>query len=583
LGARGRIFISYRRGDVPGDARGVCDRLERRFGKANVFMDVDRLLAGQRFDRELDKALSQCDVLIAVIGPRWMEILSKHVHSGERDFVHDEIAAALKRDIVVIPALIGQEGHMPSLPQRNDLPEDIRDLVLYQKHDIAHESFNRDADHLTAAIVSVLRGGRRVVPRRAIAISGAIGLTLIATLLGYWMDMIPGIGPSAVQLRPIPYPVTVIPQLNSDANREAKAADEAAKKKAAEEDTSRQAAEAAKRQADADAARKKAEEEATRKKAAEEDASRQAAEAAKRQADADAAKKKVEEEAAKKKAADEEAIRKAAEEARRQADANAVKKKAEEEAANRKAGTDCDRLAASPVDAARQSGVTGVDLGKIDTEAASTACNAAMLGYPAVARFAYQVGRVADAKNDYTRAIALYGVAAGKGHVAAMTELGSLYLVGRPGVQQNGTEARKWFEKAAALGDARAMFDLGLLYEYGNEVTQDYTEARKWYEKAAALGDAEAMNLIGGLYDDLSGWDLLLGRKRLKYRLDYDEAGKWYMKAAALGNATAMFKLGNLYEEGHGVTKDAKQARQWYQKAADAGNGSAKERLKKSK
>ena len=28
-------------------------------------MDVDNLLAGRRFDRELDKALSQCDVLIA--------------------------------------------------------------------------------------------------------------------------------------------------------------------------------------------------------------------------------------------------------------------------------------------------------------------------------------------------------------------------------------------------------------------------------------------------------------------------------------------------------------------------------------
>jgi hypothetical protein len=40
----------------------------RSFGEANVFMDVDRALAGQRFERELDKALSRCDVLIAVIG-----------------------------------------------------------------------------------------------------------------------------------------------------------------------------------------------------------------------------------------------------------------------------------------------------------------------------------------------------------------------------------------------------------------------------------------------------------------------------------------------------------------------------------
>lgn len=37
----GKIFISYRREDAPGDARGICDRLSRIFGAANVVMDVD--------------------------------------------------------------------------------------------------------------------------------------------------------------------------------------------------------------------------------------------------------------------------------------------------------------------------------------------------------------------------------------------------------------------------------------------------------------------------------------------------------------------------------------------------------------
>ena len=40
-------------------------------------MDVDNLLAGQRFDIELAKALDACDVLIAIIGPRWMEQLKR--------------------------------------------------------------------------------------------------------------------------------------------------------------------------------------------------------------------------------------------------------------------------------------------------------------------------------------------------------------------------------------------------------------------------------------------------------------------------------------------------------------------------
>jgi len=36
----GRIFISYRRDDVAGDARGIRDGLAARFGRGSVFMDV---------------------------------------------------------------------------------------------------------------------------------------------------------------------------------------------------------------------------------------------------------------------------------------------------------------------------------------------------------------------------------------------------------------------------------------------------------------------------------------------------------------------------------------------------------------
>ncbi len=540
MGKLGKIFISYRRGDVPGDARGVHDRLARVFDKANVFMDVDRLLAGQRFDRELDKALTQCNVLLAVIGPRWMELLSAHAREGDRDFVRDEIAAALKRDIVVIPVLIGRQGHMPSLPRKYDLPEDIRDLVLYQKHDIAHESFKRDADHLAAAITSVMSGGRRVTPWRATLISGAIALTMITALLSYRTDLIPWIRPGAVQPRPATDAATVLPQANRDADREARAAEEAAKKKAAEED-----------------------------------ANKEAATAAKRQADADAAKKRAEEENAKKRVADEEAIHKAAEEAKQQADTNSARKKAEGEAANRKAALDCDRLAASPNDVTRPSDVTGVDLFKIDTKTISTACDAAMLGYPEVVRFAYQAGRVADAKKDYERAVTLYAEAAKKGHVAAMTELGWRYFFGREGRGRDDAEARRWFERAAAKDDTLAMSGLGSLYKWGNVVRQDFTEARNWYERAAKLGDAQAMNSIGELSDAPGFWDIEAGSKRVKLKsdhIDYIEASKWYREAAKLGNATAMFNLGILYEQGHGVTKDLKQAREWYQNAANAGS-----------
>jgi len=200
MAAHGKIFVSYRRDDAPGDARSIYERLGRSFGEGNVFMDVDQLLAGQRFDRELDKALAECDVLIAVIGARWMDLMSEHARHGKRDYVRDEIAAALQRDIIVIPVMMGREANMPPLPVAEDLPENIRDLVLYQKHNIAHESFGRDAAHLIAALQSLLRKRRGPKHWRAIAVAGVSGPALTGVSLGYW---------TVIASQPIPPPPKV--------------------------------------------------------------------------------------------------------------------------------------------------------------------------------------------------------------------------------------------------------------------------------------------------------------------------------------------------------------------------------------
>ena len=55
----GKIFVNYRRDDARDMAARIRDRLAATFGDANVFMDVDNLLAGQRFDKELEKALGR--------------------------------------------------------------------------------------------------------------------------------------------------------------------------------------------------------------------------------------------------------------------------------------------------------------------------------------------------------------------------------------------------------------------------------------------------------------------------------------------------------------------------------------------
>jgi predicted NACHT family NTPase len=166
----GKIFVNYRRDDAAGDARGVRDGLAVQFGEPNVFMDVDDLRPGQRFDVELAKALDACDVFVAVIGPRWLDLLHQRHADRELDYVRAEISAALQRGITVIPVRVGREGNMPRLPRPEELPEDIRSLAFYQKHDVVHERFRRDMADLIQAIVGLKKRETAVGDRAAVGL-----------------------------------------------------------------------------------------------------------------------------------------------------------------------------------------------------------------------------------------------------------------------------------------------------------------------------------------------------------------------------------------------------------------------------
>jgi len=106
---KGRIFISYRRVDSAGYAGRIYDRLAARFGEDAVFMDVDDIPAGLDFVDVLQNAVQSCDALAALIGPNWLDARDdagvRRVDNPE-DFVRVEIAAALERDIRVIPVLV---------------------------------------------------------------------------------------------------------------------------------------------------------------------------------------------------------------------------------------------------------------------------------------------------------------------------------------------------------------------------------------------------------------------------------------------------------------------------------------------
>jgi len=111
-----KIFISYRREDSQHQADRLHAALSRKIPKRNIFIDVDNIPVGVDFVQHLDQQVGQCEVLLALIGPDWLE--AKNPETGARrlddpkDFVRIEIASALKRGIPVAPVLL--DGAFPA-------------------------------------------------------------------------------------------------------------------------------------------------------------------------------------------------------------------------------------------------------------------------------------------------------------------------------------------------------------------------------------------------------------------------------------------------------------------------------------
>ncbi len=117
--------------------------------------------------------------------------------------------------------------------------------------------------------------------------------------------------------------------------------------------------------------------------------------------------------------------------------------------------------------------------------------------------------------------------------------------------------ALREFQVLAEQGHAKAQYNLGLMYDNGQGVTQDYVEAVKWYRKADAQDHATAQFNLGFMYDDGQG-----------VPQDYAEAVKWYRRAAEQGHAKAQNNLGLMYDDGQGVPQDYVEAHMWYNLAA---------------
>ncbi len=110
----------------------------------------------------------------------------------------------------------------------------------------------------------------------------------------------------------------------------------------------------------------------------------------------------------------------------------------------------------------------------------------------------------------------------------------------------------------ADSGDLKAQTYIGLMYDNGWGVPQDYAEAHRWFRRAAEKGYAKAQYHLAFSFHQGRG-----------VQRSQSEALKWYNLAAAQGNAAAQYNLGKIYAHGLVVRRDLVEAYKWLALAAE--------------
>ena len=103
---------------------------------------------------------------------------------------------------------------------------------------------------------------------------------------------------------------------------------------------------------------------------------------------------------------------------------------------------------------------------------------------------------------------------------------------------------------------------------YQSYLKGDYQAAFEEWLPLAELGDVEAQYNLGVMYDEGTSVEQ-----------DFSKAAEWYRKAAEQGFLEAQYNLGMLYYHGQGVCRDPAESARWLQLAADRGDSEAAEIL----
>jgi hypothetical protein len=183
------IFISYRRDDTKAISGRVFDRLIGQFGEDSVFMDIENIPPGSNFHDHIESVLRRCDVLLAVIGPKWAgaEGEARSRIQDPDDLVRIEIETALRQGKVVVPLLV-ERAPMPAAA----LPPSLARLAEIHAAELdSGRNFTVDMNRLIRSIEQRSGLGHAIALKRhalAAVILATLGFGAIYALLFSRLD-----------------------------------------------------------------------------------------------------------------------------------------------------------------------------------------------------------------------------------------------------------------------------------------------------------------------------------------------------------------------------------------------------------
>lgn len=178
------VFISYRKSDSAGFTGRLFDHLSRHFGPEQVFMDVDDIARGADYPQVIEGAVGQASAMVVVIGRQWLACTDARGNrrlDDPADWVRNEVAAGLRREILVLPVLV--DG--ATMPAADQLPPDIARLAFKQAGEISNSRWEYDLGQVTQSLERVVTPAAGTTPNRTTKRLGTalVGAALAGTVV----------------------------------------------------------------------------------------------------------------------------------------------------------------------------------------------------------------------------------------------------------------------------------------------------------------------------------------------------------------------------------------------------------------